>query len=76
MGRKVDDEDREVLILKALPKAYNNFVDTIKYAIEKLMHEEFLVARKSKPIESQSIAEVTEGLVARGRSDHRVSNKD
>lgn len=76
MGAKVDEEDQVALVLNTLPKAYANFVDTIKYARQKSILRRSWWHWSQKQIESQSNSDVAEWVVARGRSDHRNSNND
>ncbi|KHN13198.1 Retrovirus-related Pol polyprotein from transposon TNT 1-94, partial [Glycine soja] len=74
----VDDEDQAVLLLSSLPRAYDNFVDTIIFGRSSLSMEEVKTALQSWELkrritDSYGGTSSGEGLMVRGRMDERKS---
>lgn len=75
IGIEIDDEDKAIIILNALPKSHSVFVETMKYARETLSFDDVQKALKSKEIDSKQSKDLApntgDSLLARGRSERR-----
>lgn len=70
---KVDDEEQALLLLQSLPKEYKNLHDTLVYGRDSLTLEEVQSALMSKELKkkSENRDDSGEGLMVRGRSEHK-----
>ncbi|KAH9765484.1 hypothetical protein KPL70_001889 [Citrus sinensis] len=71
---KIDDEDKAMILLCSLPSSFEHLVDTLMYGRQTLTMVDVKETLSSKAATKRDSREA-EGLMARGRSEKKESNK-
>lgn len=71
---KINDEDKTIILLFSLPNSYEHLVDTLIYGRQTITMVDVKETLSSKDVTKRESREA-KGLMARGRSEKKESNK-